>query len=136
MFKLIGGNDELAAHINQYIKDGWLILFELNSLEMLKDIEKTVYTPGTDKNIDFELTGQIGPLGTVTIGFCKKNDLLHDYFKYISPDEININKYAICFSVTYSDKELILTGFPLCERVDYTEAVRYILKNLTMEVVE
>lgn len=134
---LIGGNKDLATHINQRIKEGWLIIFELNGLDFLRDVETVVYPPETPFNKDFELTGNIGAYGSVSIGFCKKTGLLKDYFNEIglNPPNFNINNTAFCFVNPPINGKLYLSSIPYHEEVDYTEAMVTTLDQLMSGVI-
>lgn len=127
----IKNNKELAELINDYINQGWLVIFEKEKTGMIPDLENTVYPPGTDKNLDFHLSMAPGPHGIISFIFCKKNQHLQDYFKYLSKERINVNDYSMVFIGVPSPGYIGVYGMPLMEDYDYTPGMWLLINELT-----
>lgn len=81
-----GGPDEILGRITEKILNNWTLI--LGGTDFFKQIENIVYTPGTGKNVDFELImiPWGGKLWPVALG--KKNKDLEKYL-HISESEFS-----------------------------------------------
>ena len=126
---LLGDIEGAFFYVEKKILDGWILA--IGDIEILKELEYSIYTPGTPKNNDFELISLSGSKFIMPIALLKKNDKLHDaldhkgnfdYLVFLEFADKEVDRYNCIFTTYKGSKK----GFEPFVR----ERLHYVFSNI------